>query len=160
MKTALLLFFTALAARADSACLRDAERFCARIPYGEGRLLTCLQARWSELSSSCQQDLQQIQNKAREIDQACSADVWQYCNGVMPGGDRIKVCLWSNWDRLSSTCRDKAAEVAEKREKLQQLCPADIQNLCPGVNPGGGRIYLCLKAQESKVSLQCRPALQ
>ena len=159
MKTALLLLVISTAVRADSACMRDAERFCSRIPIGEGRMLTCLQSRWSELSSSCQQDLQEINNKSREIDQACASDVYQYCHGVAPGADRIKVCLWSNWDRLSSTCRDKAAEISEKREKLQQLCPADIQNLCPGVNPGGGRIYLCLKAQESKVSFQCRPAL-
>ena len=160
MRTLLLLVFVSAAARADSACLKDAERYCARIPIGEGRILTCLQSRWSDLSSACQQEIQAIQNKSREIDQACMNDVWQYCGNVAPGGDRIKVCLWSHWDQLSSTCRDMAAAVQEKKAQLQQLCPADIQNLCPGMTPGGGRIYLCLKAQESKVSVQCRQALR
>jgi len=66
----------------------------------------------------------------------------------------------SRWDDLSSTCREKAAEVAEKAEKLRNLCGPDIDRLCPGMRPGGGQIYLCLKAQESKTSGQCRSALR
>jgi hypothetical protein len=156
--TALLL--TSIAARADSACMADAQRYCSRIPIGEGRVLTCLQARWNDLSGACQQEIQLIQSRAREIDLACSTDVWQYCRGVAPGADRIRVCLWSRWDDLSSTCREKAAEVAEKAQKLRDLCAADIDRLCPGMRPGGGQIYLCLKAQESKTSSQCRSALR
>ncbi len=148
------------AARADSACLRDAERYCSQIPIGEGRVLTCLQARWNDLSGACQQEIQTIQNRAREINLACSGDVWQYCSNVAPGADRIRVCLWANWDRLSSTCRDKAAEVAETTQNLQQLCADDIPRLCPGMRAGGGQIFLCLKAQQSKASSRCQSALR
>jgi len=147
-------------ALADSACLKDAKRYCAAIPIGEGRVLTCLQARWIDLSGECQHEIQEIQNRAREISLACSNDVWQFCQGVAPGGDRIRVCLWARWDDLSSTCRDKAAEVAEKAQAMSDRCGDDIDRLCPGMQPGGGRIYLCLKAQESKVSSQCRSALR
>jgi len=147
-------------ARADSACLSDAERYCSAIPIGEGRVLTCLQARWKDLSSACQQEIQAIQNRAREIDLACSTDVWQYCGNVTPGADRLRVCLWSHWDELSSTCRDMAAALAEKAQKLWDNCGADAERLCPGMKPGGGQIYLCLKAQESKASSQCRSALR
>jgi len=160
MAAAVWLLLTSIPAQADSACLSDAQRYCAQIPIGEGRVLTCLQARWNELSGACQQEIQHIQNRAREIDQACSIDVWQYCRGVAPGADRIRVCLWSRWDDLSSTCREKAAEVAEKAQKLRDLCGPDIDRLCPGMRPGGGQIYLCLKAQESKTSGQCRSALR
>jgi hypothetical protein len=148
------------AARGDSACLRDAERYCSRIPIGDGRVLTCLQARWSDLASACQQEIQTIQNRAREINLACSNDVWQYCRNVVPGADRIRVCLWANWDNLSSTCREKAAEVAEKTQQIQQLCGPDIDRLCPGMAAGGGQIFLCLKAQQSKASSQCQSALR
>jgi hypothetical protein len=148
------------AANADSACLSDAKRLCSNIPIGEGRVLTCLQTRWKDLSSACQQEIQQIQNRAREIDLACSGDVWQYCSNVVPGGDRIRVCLWSRWDDLSSTCREKAAMVAEKAQQLSDYCAGDIERLCPGLRPGGGQLYLCLKAQESKASSQCRRVLR
>ncbi len=152
--------FVASAARADSACLSDAQRYCSQIPIGEGRVLTCLQARWKDVSSACQQEIQQIQNRAREIDAACTSDVWQYCRNVAPGGDRIRVCLWSHWDDLSSTCRDMAAQVVEKTQRLQESCAADAERLCPGVRAGGGQLYLCLKAQESKASSQCQSALR
>ena len=149
-----------VAAHADSACLKDAERFCSGIPIGEGRVVTCLQARWRDLSGACQHELQEIQNRAREITLSCTNDVWQFCQNVVPGGDRIRVCLWSRWNELSSTCREKAAEVAEKAQQLSDHCGGDIDRLCPGMKPGGGQIYLCLKAQESKVSSQCRRALR
>ncbi|HME90613.1 MAG TPA: cysteine rich repeat-containing protein [Myxococcaceae bacterium] len=148
------------AAHADSACLKDAGRFCSGIPIGEGRVLTCLQARWKDLSGTCQHEIQEVQNRAREFTLACTNDVWQFCQNVVPGGDRIRVCLWSRWDDLSSTCREKAAEVAEKAQQLWDQCGVDIDRLCPGMKPGGGQIYLCLKAQESKVSSQCRKTLR
>ena len=154
------LLMAPLAAPADSACMSDAQRYCSQIPIGEGRVLTCLQARWKDISSACQQEIQQIQNRAREINAACTSDVWQYCRDVAPGGDRIRVCLWSHWDDLSSTCRDTVAELTERTQKLQDLCAADADRLCPGVRPGGGQLFLCLKAQESKASSQCQGALR
>ena len=158
--TAAVALMSSSAAHADSACIPDARRFCTGIPFGEGRVLTCLQSRWKDLSSACQQEIQQVQNRARAINQACAADVWQYCQGVAPGADRIRVCLWSNWDNLSSTCRDTVAALAEKAQKMSELCAGDLERLCPGLKPGGGQLWLCLKAQESKVSGQCRSALR
>jgi hypothetical protein len=148
------------AARADSACLADAKRFCGQIPIGEGRVLTCLQARWKDLSGQCQREIQEIQARAREINSACANDVWQFCANVAPGGDRVRVCLWSNWDNLSSTCREMAAQVAEKAQDLLDNCAGDLERLCPGLQPGGGQLYLCLKAQASKASSQCRRTLR
>ena len=154
------LLLSSVAAHADSACLPDAQRYCGQIPIGEGRVLTCLQSRWKDLASACQQEIQAIQNRAREIKLACTGDVWQYCQGVAPGADRIRVCLWSHWDDLSSTCRDTVTELANKAQNLWDQCAGDVERLCPGMKPGGGQLYLCLKAQESKASSQCRSALR
>jgi Cysteine rich repeat len=38
-------------------------------------------------------------------------------------------------------------------------CDSDIQTLCPGVQPGGGRILACLKAHQDKVSDVCKKAV-
>ena len=157
---ALLVAGSGTGRAADSACLADAERYCKGIPYGEGRVLTCLQTRWSELSSACQQDIQQVQNRANEVTSACSPDVWQYCRGVVPGGDRVRVCLYSRWDQLSTTCRDAWARISEKAQELVDHCSQDAQQVCPGVQPGGGRLFLCLKLNEGKVSSRCRSALR
>ena len=40
------------------------------------------------------------------------------------------------------------------------LCKADVARLCPGVQPGGGRIVGCLKAHKMEMSVGCAKALQ
>ena len=39
-------------------------------------------------------------------------------------------------------------------------CKADVARLCPGVQPGGGRIIGCLKAHKMEVSIGCAKAIQ
>jgi len=34
-------------------------------------------------------------------------------------------------------------------------CKADAERLCPGVEPGGGRLIGCLKQHENEVSIGC-----
>ena len=38
-------------------------------------------------------------------------------------------------------------------------CDADIQTLCAGVQPGGGRILACLKEHKDQVSDACKMAI-
>jgi hypothetical protein len=38
-------------------------------------------------------------------------------------------------------------------------CETDIQKLCPGVQPGGGRIFACLKQHKDQVSDVCKQAI-
>ena len=38
-------------------------------------------------------------------------------------------------------------------------CETDIQKLCTGVQPGGGRIFACLKQHKDQVSDSCKQAV-
>ena len=38
-------------------------------------------------------------------------------------------------------------------------CKADVEKLCSGMQPGGGRIVGCLKQNEAQVSATCKDAL-
>ena len=38
-------------------------------------------------------------------------------------------------------------------------CKADVEKLCSGMQPGGGRIAGCLKQNEAQVSAACKEAL-
>ncbi len=40
--------------------------------------------------------------------------------------------------------------------EAEQPCRPDVQKLCSGVQPGGGRIVACLKQHESELSPQCQ----
>ena len=58
-----------------------------------------------------------------------------------------------------------AAMLAPPRPALAQtdpmaLCKADVARLCPGVEPGGGRIVGCLKAHKMEMSVGCAQALK
>lgn len=42
---------------------------------------------------------------------------------------------------------------------MGQACQADAAKLCPGVQPGGGRVLACLKQHEAELSAGCQAAL-
>ena len=52
---------------------------------------------------------------------------------------------------MAQTSRDPAVRAA---------CRADVQRLCAGVQPGGGRIGQCVKARRQELSPQCIGALK
>ncbi|MBS7546131.1 cysteine rich repeat-containing protein [Ancylobacter oerskovii] len=43
---------------------------------------------------------------------------------------------------------------------LAKYCKSDIERLCTGVQPGGGRLLKCLKAHGKEMSVGCAQALQ
>jgi hypothetical protein len=45
------------------------------------------------------------------------------------------------------------------RGALMTYCKADVERLCAGVEPGGGRIIKCLKAHKEEMSVGCAQAL-
>lgn len=42
---------------------------------------------------------------------------------------------------------------------LMTYCKADIERLCAGVAPGGGRLIKCLKGHKEEMSVGCAQAL-
>jgi hypothetical protein len=47
-----------------------------------------------------------------------------------------------------------------QQAEAMKYCRSDVSRLCPGVQPGGGRILGCLKAHKMDVSVGCAKALQ
>lgn len=48
----------------------------------------------------------------------------------------------------------------EQEAALRQACAADVKTLCPGIQPGGGRLKQCLRENAAKLSPGCRGALK
>jgi hypothetical protein len=44
-------------------------------------------------------------------------------------------------------------------EAVRAACETDVQKLCAGVQPGGGRIVACLKEHKDQVSDGCKQAI-
>ncbi len=51
--------------------------------------------------------------QAKEVYQACKADVRQLCGEVEPGGGAVLRCLQEKKDSLSSGCTEKLAEIKQ-----------------------------------------------
>jgi hypothetical protein len=160
LAVAAALALAAQGALADSPCLPDAVKLCPDVPFGEGRVVTCLQNHQGQLSSGCIQDLQRIDAKAREVTLRCYADVWTHCQGVAPGGGQVKACLLARWDVLTTACKEEVARLEEKAQRVWDACQGDATQRCAGMRLGGGQVYACLKAQESKLSAACQRELR
>ena len=53
-----------------------------------------------------------------------------------------------------------APNALAQQAEAMRYCKADVARLCPGIQPGGGRIIGCLKAHKEEISIGCGKALQ
>jgi hypothetical protein len=56
---------------------------------------------------------------------------------------------------LSPACQSQIKEAEQKLEEFSKDCKADIDKLCKGIRPGGGRILACLKSHQSELAPAC-----
>jgi len=52
-----------------------------------------------------------------------------------------------------------AADQLPEGTSPHALCRPDVDRLCPGIQPGGGRIVACLKQNEAQLSAACKDAV-
>jgi len=126
-----------------------------------GQLWNCLQRKQFELSSGCQKNLQEIQRRASEFSQDCGGDVFRLCPDVPAGQGRLLECLgtYVGQRELSTTCEDAVATALANLQEFSEGCAGDAARLCPGVRPGGARIFLCLRAKSNLLSSRCKRAV-
>jgi hypothetical protein len=89
------------------ACLADADRFCAAIEPGEGRVIGCLAQHEVDLSPSCQSEMKwfdETRGRVATVRRACSADATRLCGTAPHRAEALIECLEMNEIRLSSGC--------------------------------------------------------
>jgi hypothetical protein len=93
----------------------------------------------------------------------CSADVQRLCPNVELGSSRVVSCLRQNDAKLTTSCRDRLAANALKAKRILEAfakaCSKDVQDLCPGVEPGEGRVMHCLDQHQLELSTSCQGQL-
>jgi len=87
--------------------------------------------------------------------QSCQADIQQYCADVKPGGGAIATCLKKHKSSLSSSCNQYRQAVKNKVIAFIKACNNDIKTHCAGVQPGEGRIYVCLRKHKTELGATC-----
>jgi Cysteine rich repeat len=61
---------------------------------------------------------------------------------------------------LSLVLASSLGSAGVAQEAVMKYCKPDVERLCPGVPPGGGRIIGCLKEHKMEVSVGCAQALK
>jgi Golgi apparatus protein 1 len=97
---------TAIAEEYGDDCRTDAQKFCANVPPGQGRIARCLVDNASFVSASCQSAMNKVRLIRSEITASCAGDVGQFCQMVPEGAGRILACLRKHHDKLSRDCKD------------------------------------------------------
>jgi hypothetical protein len=87
------------------ACKPDVEKFCKEIKPGDGRIAACLKSHDGELAPACRQIVDKVESAIHETHEACNSDAEKFCQGIQPGGGRIRACLKSHEAELSEACK-------------------------------------------------------
>jgi hypothetical protein len=98
------------------------------------------------------------------IPQNCLVEIKQLCQGVKPGGGRMRKCIQDNEGKLSPTCRQQVQERRERAkgrmQEVKAACEGDVKRFCPNLQAGGGRIRGCLKEHSQELSAACAQAIE
>jgi hypothetical protein len=152
----LSLFVLPFSARAEDVCKIDAQNLCKNIRPGGGRIIACLKANETSLALPCKQKLAAGDAKLENIKAACQPDAGKFCQGIKPGEGRIAACLKSHESELAPVCQKVVAKVKTAVREVHEACNGDVEKLCQGIRPGGGRILACLKSHEAELSGPCK----
>jgi Golgi apparatus protein 1 len=78
------------------------------------------------------------------LGRACEADVARHCEGIDPGGGRVKLCLRRAFGALSERCRKSVfGRMREEAEgglpldpRIRRACRRELARLCPAAGDG------------------------
>ena len=94
---------------------------------------------------------------AQNAQQACAADIQQYCAGVAEGDGRIARCLHQNEQKLSPACQSRMRATAGLMKEVVAACEDDVHRYCADAAPGTTR--QCLRANFRELSPTCKREL-
>jgi hypothetical protein len=124
-----------------SACRSDYPKVCAGVPTGGAPALQCLEKNKSKLSANCEKAVAAASSGTPSTAGAAATGATA---GTNPAAAPLVL---------------RPMRPREVLFVLRSACGGDVRALCPGVDPGGGRIIECLATQSASLSPDCRGVL-
>lgn len=101
-------------------------------------------------------------SRARQIAEVrCDAQVQEFCPGSLTGDERRR-CVTQRMRQLDQSCQQIVRQRMMRwtaADGYRSACAADITRICPTVDPGQGRILVCLQEHEQDLSEACYQSL-
>jgi hypothetical protein len=97
-------------ARSGPPCVADIEKFCSKVPIGDGRIQTCLKEHEKELAPECAARHEGLEKEMGRLAATCRYDIARFCWDVAPGGGRLARCLEENERDLTPVCKDQVRQ--------------------------------------------------
>lgn len=101
-------------------------------------------------------------SQAQEANGPCRADADQYCRQSQGDQKAATDCLLDHQQDISDACYENLKQrLAGKGNGNSEggagrkACKQDVEALCKGIQPGGGRIVNCLKEHQKDLSDAC-----
>jgi hypothetical protein len=114
--------------------------------------------RTDELSRSALRD--RMGQAIEVVEDACAADIDDFCGRVSPGRGRVALCMLVHEDQLSSGCRStlyRASRLLKhKVDSVAEVCWNEIQKLCGESQ----RIGQCLEQKRGSLSSTCQTIVE
>jgi hypothetical protein len=134
---------SAQVAAVRAACQSDYPKVCAGVPTGGAPALQCLARNKAKVSANCQQAVNAATGGAAAP--AATATAAPGAPAAAPAPAPALVL--------------RPMRPREELFVMRSACGADVQTLCSGVAPGGGRIIQCLVVRSASLSPACRGVL-
>jgi hypothetical protein len=128
-----------------SACRSDYPKVCAGVPTGGAPALQCLEKNKSKLSAGCEK--------------AAASGGTPSTAGATATGATASTNPAASSAPAAAPLVLRPMRPREVLFVLRSACGGDVRALCPGVDPGGGRIIECLATQSASLSPDCRGVL-
>jgi hypothetical protein len=130
-----------------SACRSDYPKVCAGVPTGGAPALQCLEKNKSKLSAGCEKAVAAASGGTPSTAAAAATEATASTNPAASAAPAAAPLML------------RPMRPREVLFVLRSACGGDVRALCPGVDPGGGRIIECLATQSASLSPDCRGVL-